>query len=66
MVAGGLDDENVRVMLEEVRPWGVDASSRLESAPGIKDALRVKRFIDAVRAHDARRNGESAGGGEPA
>ena len=59
MVAGGLDDANVVAMLEEVRPWGVDASSRLESAPGIKDASRVQRFIDAVRAHDARRNGGS-------
>lgn len=62
MVAGGLDDTNVRGMLEEVRPWGVDASSRLESAPGVKDAARVRRFIDAVRAHDARRNGGSEEG----
>lgn len=58
MVAGGLDDANVKTMLEEVHPWGVDASSRLESAPGIKDPSRVRRFIEAVRAHDAGRNGE--------
>ena len=54
MVAGGLDPENVSAMLEQVSPWGVDASSRLESSPGRKDPLRVKRFVDAVRAHDAR------------
>ena len=59
MVAGGLDDGNVVAMLEEVGPWGVDASSRLESAPGIKDPARVRRFVDAVRAHDARGNGGS-------
>ena len=64
MVAGGLDGANVGAMLEEVLPYGVDASSRLESAPGIKDPSLVKRFIDAVRAHDARRNGEEVGAGE--
>jgi len=52
MVAGGLDGGNVREMLEQVRPFGVDASSRLESAPGVKDAERVRRFVAAVRAHD--------------
>lgn len=53
MVAGGLDDGNVAAMLEQVRPFGVDASSRLESAPGIKDPERVRRFVAAVRSHDA-------------
>lgn len=57
MVAGGLDGGNVGAMLEQVRPYGVDASSRLESSPGVKDPSRVERFIDAVRDHDARRNG---------
>jgi len=52
MVAGGLDGGNVREMLEQVRPFGVDASSRLESAPGIKDPERVRRFVAAVRAWD--------------
>jgi phosphoribosylanthranilate isomerase len=60
MVAGGLDGGNVGTMLEEVRPFGVDASSRLESAPGVKDPSRVERFIAAVRAHDLRRNGGEA------
>ena len=59
MVAGGLDGANVSAMLAEVQPYGVDASSRLESAPGIKDPSRVRRFIDAVREHDARRNGDT-------
>lgn len=57
MVAGGLDSENVGAMLEEVRPFGVDASSRLESAPGIKDPARVRDFVAAVREYDARTNG---------
>lgn len=57
MVAGGLDADNVRGMLEEVSPFGVDASSRLESAPGVKDAVRVQRFVAAVRAYDVRAHG---------
>jgi phosphoribosylanthranilate isomerase len=55
MLSGGLDADNVEQALERVRPWGVDASSRLESAPGIKDPLALRRFIEAVRAWDARR-----------
>jgi phosphoribosylanthranilate isomerase len=53
MVAGGLDGDNVASMLAEVRPFGVDASSRLESAPGLKDVEKIQRFVAAVRGHDA-------------
>jgi phosphoribosylanthranilate isomerase len=55
MLAGGLDADNVAAAVERVRPFGVDASSRLESAPGIKDHERVRRFVAAVRAKDAER-----------
>ncbi|MGH7731003.1 MAG: phosphoribosylanthranilate isomerase [Candidatus Eiseniibacteriota bacterium] len=55
MLAGGLGPDNVADALERVRPWGVDAASRLESAPGIKDHDLVRRFVQAVRSHDARR-----------
>jgi indole-3-glycerol phosphate synthase len=49
MLAGGLDAGNVRAAIEAVRPWAVDASSRLEQAPGIKDASRVRAFVEAAR-----------------
>jgi indole-3-glycerol phosphate synthase len=49
VLAGGLDAENVRTAIEAVRPWAVDASSRLEREPGIKDAGRVRAFIEAAR-----------------
>jgi indole-3-glycerol phosphate synthase/phosphoribosylanthranilate isomerase len=49
MVAGGLAADNVRAAVEAVRPWAVDASSRLEQAPGIKDAERVRAFVEAAR-----------------
>jgi len=55
MLAGGLDGDNVAAALERVRPFGVDASSRLESAPGIKDTQRVRRYVAAVRRWDERR-----------
>ncbi len=55
MLAGGLGPDNVADALERVRPYGVDAASRLESAPGIKDHDLVRRFVSAVRAHDAQR-----------
>lgn len=55
MLAGGLGADNVADALERVRPFGVDAASRLESAPGIKDRDLIRRFVSAVRAHDARR-----------
>jgi phosphoribosylanthranilate isomerase len=54
LVAGGLDDANVVVAIETIRPFGVDASSRLEREPGRKDPDKVRRFVAAVRACDER------------
>jgi phosphoribosylanthranilate isomerase len=50
LLAGGLDASNVAGLVERVRPAGVDASSRLESAPGVKDPARVADFVRAARA----------------
>jgi indole-3-glycerol phosphate synthase len=49
MLAGGLAPENVAEAIAAVRPWGVDASSSLESAPGIKDHARVRAYVEAAR-----------------
>ena len=54
LLAGGLDAANVASAIERVLPYGVDASSRLEAAPGVKDADKVRRFVAAVRAWDER------------
>jgi phosphoribosylanthranilate isomerase len=49
ILAGGLTPANVRRAIEEVRPYGVDVASGVESAPGIKDHELLRAFIAAVR-----------------
>ena len=49
MLAGGLSSENVRDAIAAVQPWAVDASSSLESSPGIKDETKVRAFVEAAR-----------------
>jgi phosphoribosylanthranilate isomerase len=49
IVAGGLDASNVAEAIRIARPWGVDASSKLESAPGIKDHEKVRAFVKAAQ-----------------
>jgi phosphoribosylanthranilate isomerase len=50
VLAGGLGPDNVRDAIAAVRPWGVDASSSLERAPGIKDHDKVRAYVKAARA----------------
>jgi indole-3-glycerol phosphate synthase len=49
MLAGRLGPDNVRAAVRAVRPWAVDAASRLEAAPGIKDHAKVRAFVEAAR-----------------
>jgi phosphoribosylanthranilate isomerase len=49
LVSGGLTPENVREAIRFFEPYGVDASSSLEDAPGKKNAERVRRFVSAAK-----------------
>ncbi len=60
MLAGGLHGGNVASAILSVRPFAVDASSRLERAPGVKDHELVRRFVEAARACDRARAERSA------
>jgi phosphoribosylanthranilate isomerase len=48
VLAGGLDASNVASAIRMVKPWGVDASSKLESSPGAKDHEKVRHFVEAA------------------
>ena len=42
-------EPGIRAAIEAVRPWAVDASSRLEVVPGVKDPERVRAFVEAAQ-----------------
>jgi phosphoribosylanthranilate isomerase len=50
ILAGGLNATNVKLAVRSVRPYGVDVSSGVESAPGVKDPNRLRTFFEAL--HD--------------
>jgi phosphoribosylanthranilate isomerase len=54
VLSGGLSPANVTDGVLRVRPWAVDVSSGVESSKGIKDAVLIRRFCEAVREADAR------------
>ena len=50
ILAGGLNAANIKLAVRSVRPYGVDVSSGVESAPGVKDPNRLRTFFEAL--HD--------------
>lgn len=50
ILAGGLTEENVSYAICSVKPFAVDVSSGVESAPGIKDEIKVRKFVQNAKA----------------
>jgi phosphoribosylanthranilate isomerase len=50
ILAGGLNAANIKLAVRSVRPYGIDVSSGVESAPGVKDPNRLRTFFEAL--HD--------------
>lgn len=49
MLSGGLNPDNVREAILTTQPWGIDVSSGVEREPGVKDPVKMRRFITAAR-----------------
>ncbi len=49
VLAGGLDAANVATAIRQLKPWAVDACSRIELEPGKKDRTKMRAFIEAAR-----------------
>ena len=54
ILSGGLTPENVGQAIRTARPFAVDVASGVELSPGVKDAVKIREFVAAVRAEDDR------------
>ena len=52
VLAGGLTADNVFDAIIATLPWAVDVSTSIESAPGLKDGDKMRRFVEEVRRAD--------------
>ena len=58
LLAGGLTPDNIATALTHLEPWGVDVSSGIERARGVKDRELMRQFVSAVRESDDKKGGK--------
>jgi phosphoribosylanthranilate isomerase len=58
VLAGGLNPDNVADAIARVQPYGIDVSSGVEAAPGVKDHGRLKQLFEAIREAAARQSAQ--------
>ena len=49
IIAGGINIDNVEHLIKDLKPFGIDASSSLESEPGVKDSVKIVQFLDKIK-----------------
>lgn len=49
IIAGGINEENVGAIIKKLDPYGIDASSSLESVRGTKDLEKIKKFLEKIQ-----------------
>ena len=65
ILAGGLTAANVANAIAQLHPWGVDVATGVEASPGVKDAVKLRAFVAAVRAAAPPREDDDQDGEEP-
>lgn len=48
IIAGGINIDNIEYLMRTLKPYGIDASSSLESERGIKDPVKIVKFLDKI------------------
>jgi phosphoribosylanthranilate isomerase len=49
IIAGGINVDNVEYLIKNLKPFGIDASSSLESERGVKDPIKIVKFLDKIK-----------------